>query len=103
MVDISRIAFTDDFLSSMAPLMRKAYHAMADLERGGIANPDEERMVGHYWLRSPDLAPTTEIRDMIEITIKNISAFAGGIHSGVIFYCAPPGATTENDLIMSWK
>ena len=45
MVDISRIAFTDDFLSSMAPLMRKAYHAMADLERGGIANPDEERMV----------------------------------------------------------
>lgn len=84
MVDISRIAFTDDFLSSMAPLMRKAYHAMADLERGGIANPDEERMVGHYWLRSPDLAPTTEIRDMIEITIKNISAFAGGIHSGAI-------------------
>lgn len=27
----------------------------------------------------------------------------GGIHAGVIFYCAPPGATTENDFIMSWK
>lgn len=27
----------------------------------------------------------------------------GGVHAGVIFYSAPPGASTENDLIMSWK
>lgn len=27
----------------------------------------------------------------------------GGIHAGVIFYSAPPSATTETDLIMSWK
>lgn len=31
------------------------------------------------------------------------TATTGGIHAGVIFYCAPPGATTETDLIMSWK
>jgi hypothetical protein len=27
----------------------------------------------------------------------------GGVHAGVIFYSAPPGATTEADLILSWK
>ncbi len=27
----------------------------------------------------------------------------GGVHAGVIFYSAPPGATTQADLILSWK
>lgn len=31
------------------------------------------------------------------------TATTGGIHAGVIFYCAPPNASTEADLIMSWK
>lgn len=32
------------------------------------------------------------------------TAQTGGIHAGVIFYCAPPGATSiDTDLIMSWK
>jgi len=31
------------------------------------------------------------------------TATTGGIHAGVIFYSAPPNATTETDLIMSWK
>jgi len=30
--------------------------AMINLEKGEIANPDEDRQVGHYWLRSPGLA-----------------------------------------------
>ena len=35
--------------------MQKAYAAMDALEKGAIANPDEKRMVGHYWLRAPEL------------------------------------------------
>ena len=35
---------------------------MDALEKGAIANPDEKRMVGHYWLRAPELAPTPELR-----------------------------------------
>ncbi len=31
------------------------------------------------------------------------AATTGGIHQGVIFYSAPPGASTGSDLIMSWK
>ncbi|KAF0918446.1 hypothetical protein E2562_024231 [Oryza meyeriana var. granulata] len=35
-----------------------AFAAMGELEKGAITNPDEGRMVGHYWLRDPGLAPT---------------------------------------------
>ncbi|HVS51666.1 MAG TPA: type II secretion system protein [Opitutaceae bacterium] len=42
---------------------------------------------------------TTTIRPTTVVTTGN----TGGIHAGVIFYSAPPGATTESDLIMSWK
>ena len=38
------------------PLVR-ALAAMLALESGAIANADEGRMVGHYWLRLPELAP----------------------------------------------
>ena len=41
--------------------MQKAFAAMDALEAGAIANPDEKRMVGHYWLRDPTLAPTPEL------------------------------------------
>lgn len=34
-----------------------ALEAMHQLELGSIANPTEERQVGHYWLRNPSLAP----------------------------------------------
>lgn len=34
-----------------------ALAAMAALEQGALANPDEGRAVGHFWLRAPELAP----------------------------------------------
>jgi glucose-6-phosphate isomerase len=57
---------------------------MAELEKGAIANPDEKRMVGHYWLRNPALAPTAEIRDQIEKTITEVKAFAAEVHRGAV-------------------
>ena len=56
-LDISRMNFGDGFFASLEPKLQKAYDAMAELEKGAIANPDENRMVGHYWLRAPQLAP----------------------------------------------
>ena len=41
----------------MEPAIQRAYAAMDALEGGAIANPDEGRMVGHYWLRAPRKAP----------------------------------------------
>src|SRR4051812_34711844 len=59
-IDLSRVNFPENFFSEMEPRVQKAFAEMAELEKGAIANPDENRMVGHYWLRNPALAPTTE-------------------------------------------
>src|SRR5216110_506507 len=83
-LDISRMKFPDDFFEKMQPKVDKAFAAMRELESGTIANPDERRMVGHYWLRNPALAPTAEIRAEIEETIKRIKSFAADVHAGKI-------------------
>jgi len=83
-LDISRMKFPDDFFEKMQPKIDKAFAAMRELESGAIANPDENRMVGHYWLRNSALAPTTEIRSDIEETNKRIKRFAADVHAGKI-------------------
>jgi len=52
-LDISRMHFDERFLASMEPAVQRAFADMDALESGAIANPDEKRMVGHYWLRAP--------------------------------------------------
>src|SRR5215475_5791373 len=83
-LDISRMKFPDDLFEKMRPQIEHAFAAMRELEAGAIANPTEKRMVGHYWLRSPVLAPTGEIRSEIEETIRRIKTFAEDVHSGKI-------------------
>lgn len=81
-LDVSRMGFDDAFLDRMRPALTDAFAAMDALEKGAIANPDEDRMVGHYWLRTPDLAPTKEIAAEIRKTIADVKAFAAGVHAG---------------------
>ncbi len=81
-LDISRMRFADDFFAKMEPLAQRAFAAMADLERGGIANPDEGRMVGHYWLRAPQLAPTPELTAEVTNCNAAIREFVARIHAG---------------------
>ena len=64
--------------------MQAAFEAMVALESGAIANPDEKRQVGHYWLRAPERAPSDAIRECIESTLTKIHAFAQNIHQGDI-------------------
>ena len=45
--------------------MQRAFQTMDELVNGAIANPDEQRMVGHYWLRPPSGA-TPPLADEIE-------------------------------------
>jgi glucose-6-phosphate isomerase len=72
--------FSDSFFQEMEPHIQRAYHAMEELEKGDIANPDEKRMVGHYWLRTPHLTPDADIRQEIEWTVKSILDFASEVH-----------------------
>ncbi|MEY2498776.1 MAG: glucose-6-phosphate isomerase [Verrucomicrobiota bacterium] len=89
-IDISRMRFADDFFEKMRPQTEKAFAAMRDLEAGAIANPDEQRMVGHYWLRDSKLAPNAELRRGIDETNTRIQQFAADVHSGKI---APQNGT----------
>src|SRR5205823_9132670 len=83
-LDVSRVRFDDGFLKRMGPAMGRAFEAMDSLERGAVANPDENRMVGHYWLRAPERAPTPEIAAEIRKTVADVKAFAAGVHGGSI-------------------
>ncbi|MDB4976276.1 MAG: Glucose-6-phosphate isomerase [Myxococcaceae bacterium] len=83
-VDISRMKFAPDFLEQMKAPMERAFTAMQALEKGAIANPDEKRMVGHYWLRAPELAPTPTLTKEIEDTLSSIRDFAARVHTGAL-------------------
>jgi glucose-6-phosphate isomerase len=84
MVDISRMIFPEDYFDCMGPRMQKAFQDMEALEAGAISNPDEKRMVGHYWLRAPELAPKREITRDIQKTLQAIKDFAKKVHTGKI-------------------
>jgi glucose-6-phosphate isomerase len=81
-LDISRMSFAGDFFERMSAPLGKAFDAMQALEKGAIANPDEKRMVGHYWLRAPELAPTPELEQAVTHTLASIHAFAERVHEG---------------------
>jgi glucose-6-phosphate isomerase len=96
-LDISRMRFDDGFFERMKAPMNKAFAEMAELEKGAIANPDEKRMVGHYWLRNPALAPTTAIRDAITETFARIRKFAADVHAGRV---RPPRAAKFTNMLL---
>ena len=84
MVDVSRMPVSEPATAHLRPALDNALAAMKELETGGIANPDENRMVGHYWLRDPDLAPDAETGAVIRSTIVRVLDFAAGVHQGSI-------------------
>jgi glucose-6-phosphate isomerase len=81
-LDISRMRFPEGYLASQEPAMQRAFAFMAELEAGCVANPDERRMVGHYWLRAPHLAPTEALGGVIESGVREVKAFAAAVHAG---------------------
>lgn len=83
-VDISRMKFGDTFLRDRDADIRRAFAEMDALEAGAIANPDEQRMVGHYWLRDSSRAPSAELRREIDTCLAGIKKFARAIHAGTI-------------------
>jgi len=83
-LDLSRAPFPDGFLAAREDAMQRAFAEMRALEAGAIANPDEGRMVGHYWLRAPHLAPTAAIATEITETVAAIKHFAARVHAGEV-------------------
>jgi glucose-6-phosphate isomerase len=83
-LDVSRMKFSDAFPQKMDGEIRRAFAQMDNLEAGAIANPDENRMVGHYWLRDSSRAPQPEIKAAIDDTRAAIKKFVRAVHSGKI-------------------
>ncbi|MDJ0507740.1 MAG: glucose-6-phosphate isomerase [Crocosphaera sp.] len=95
-VDISRMRFDEDLVKQLTPKFEKAFADMEALESGAIANPDEGRMVGHYWLRDPELAPNEEAKKEITEPLANIAQFVQKVHQGTI---KPPTAEKFTDIL----
>ena len=81
-LDVSRMDLPDDPFAGLD--IAGAIAAMAALEKGAIANPDENREVGHYWLRDPELAPDPAQRTAIEEARRRIRAFVQEVHRGTV-------------------
>ena len=95
-LDVSRMGFDQTFVEGIKPKFEQAFKDMAALEEGAIANPDENRMVGHYWLRNPDLAPNSQLQKEILNTLEQIEDFTQKIHSGAIL---APGGSKFTDIL----
>ena len=94
-LDVSRMRFDERLIATLKPKFARAFKDMAALEQGAIANPDENRMVGHYWLRNPELAPT-ELKKEIVDNLEQIEDFVQKIHSGTVH---PPLAPKFTDVL----
>lgn len=81
-LDTSRLPVPENFWEEADARLTGAFDAMDALEQGAIANPDENRMVGHYWLRNPTLAPKQELTLTIQAATAQIKSFAQAVHAG---------------------
>jgi glucose-6-phosphate isomerase len=96
-LDVSRMRFEAGQVEAFKPRFEKAFRDMKELEAGAIANPDEKRRVGHYWLRNPDLAPDPELRRRIAHDIDQVESFVGKVHDGSI---RPPESPRFTDVLI---
>ncbi|MFZ9950680.1 MAG: glucose-6-phosphate isomerase [Vulcanococcus sp.] len=83
-LDVSRMGLDGAQLEALRPRFDAAFTAMAALEGGAVANPDEERQVGHYWLRTPELAPDAGAAAHIRAEVDRIEAFGRDVLSGAL-------------------
>ncbi|MEO8615239.1 MAG: glucose-6-phosphate isomerase [Luteolibacter sp.] len=97
-LDLSLMDIEPTYVAALAPRIAKAFADMGAVESGAIANPDEGRMVGHYWLRNADLAPTAEIKRSITEPLAALKHFAEKIHTGNIH--PPTGGSFKQVLLI---
>jgi glucose-6-phosphate isomerase len=97
-LDLSLMDIEPDHITGLKEKIDKAFADMKALEAGAIANPDEGRMVGHYWLRNAALAPNSELRKAITAPLEALKAFADQVHCGQVK--PPSGGLFEQILLI---
>lgn len=75
---------SDASWTELRPALVRALSSMSALEAGSIANATEGRMVGHYWLRLPELAPAG-LSESIVRTRESCRDVAAAVHKSKQF------------------
>lgn len=83
-VDLTYMDIASRDIERHRDLIARAVANMKALEAGAIANPDEGRQVGHYWLRNSSLAPTPQIQSAIATCLSKVKQFVADILDGKI-------------------
>ena len=83
-LDISKINFTSKEIKNLEEKFIDVFSSINELENGAISNIDENRQVGHYWLRNPSISPSSKIGEEISSDINAISEFGKQILNGDI-------------------
>ncbi len=96
-LDLSHSALAESDVAALTPQLTAALQAMKDLEGGSVANQDEGRQVGHFWLRAPGLAPSEELEQTIRGSIDDIAEFVQAVHSGRVL---PPEGGTFRKVVL---
>tara|TARA_Y100000589_G_scaffold328669_1_gene373312 strand:- start:1349 stop:2950 length:1602 start_codon:yes stop_codon:yes gene_type:complete len=81
-LDISKVNFNQKSFEDMSNEFIKVFKSLDDLEAGAISNVNENRMVGHYWLRNSSISPTNQIKEGIDNEILKVKEFGKDIISG---------------------
>ena len=83
-LDISKINFTSKNIKNLEDKFIDVFSSIKELENGAISNIDENRQVGHYWLRNPSISPSSKIGEEIKAGINAIYEFGKQILNGDI-------------------
>ncbi|MBK16941.1 MAG: glucose-6-phosphate isomerase [Prochlorococcus sp. SP3034] len=75
-LDISKVIFNDRDINEIKREFKNVFKATKDLEEGAISNIDENRQVGHYWLRNSNISPDIETKNTVNNDIKNVEEFS---------------------------
>ena len=86
-IDISKINFIEEDFENIDQKFVNVFKSLDELENGAIANIDEKRQVGHYWLRNSSIAPNHILQNKIDKEIYSIKEFGRGILEGNILNC----------------
>jgi len=82
-LDISKVIYSNNQFKELEKVFQNVFDSIELLENGAKSNFDENRQVGHYWLRNSSIAPHKEIKDSIEDEISSIEEFGFNINNGI--------------------
>lgn len=96
-LDCSRMGAPQGWSEEVLDRIARAFRDLVSIEAGEIMNPDEERAVGHYWLRKPQIAPLAEGQWIRDVN-KAVASFAAKVLTGETV--APNGNTFRHILLI---